>query len=177
MATKAEIKKQDDKAGKIILVAVIVVGLSVGGYFLYKHLKKKPEPTVETPPTKEPTKAPVKDEAVTEAYRNLNFKSGTAVIQKGSYASLEELADLLRKRPTWKLNLVGYTDDQGNKQANLVLSKARAESVFKFLASEPGVKAGNISFKGEGEENPIATNKTAEGRAKNRRVEFKLLKA
>ena len=68
----------------------------------------------------------------------------------------------------------GYTDDVGDAKANLNLSKARAHSVGRFLMKH-GVAAKTLIAKGYGEAKPIASNKTAAGRSKNRRIEFTVL--
>ena len=81
---------------------------------------------------------------------------------------------MLIERPTWVLEISGHTDDVGNEDKNMVLSKKRAESVKRFLISK-GVDETKLIIKFFGETAPIADNTTAEGRQKNRRVEMKVI--
>jgi len=113
-------------------------------------------------------------EILNTAFENLEFKSGKDVIKDISYASLEELAELLVKKSEWKLKVAGHTDSQGGAQTNLILSKKRAEAVKSFLVQR-GVKVDNIIVQYFGETKPIADNNTNEGRQKNRRVEMEVI--
>jgi outer membrane protein OmpA-like peptidoglycan-associated protein len=70
-----------------------------------------------------------------------------------------------------KVRVEGHTDSVGSDETNLTLSQGRAESVMKYL-TDKGVDASRLEAKGFGESKPLADNKTEEGRAKNRRVEF-----
>jgi len=105
------------------------------------------------------------------AFDNLEFQSGKNIIKASSYKSLEELAALLVKKPAWKLLVEGHTDSQGAAKTNLALSKKRAEAVKKFL-TDRDVGEERIVTKGYGETRAVATNDTAAGRQKNRRVEM-----
>lgn len=73
--------------------------------------------------------------------------------------------------PETRFDIVGHTDDVGNKIKNKELSKGRADAVRKFLV-EKGIAEDRLTADGKGQEQPVASNKTAEGRAKNRRIEF-----
>ena len=79
----------------------------------------------------------------------------------------------MKENPSYKLKIDGHTDDQGDDTKNKILSQKRAEAVLKYLESKK-IDANRMMAEGFGEERPIADNKTAEGRAKNRRVEFKV---
>ena len=109
---------------------------------------------------------------VSEAIKNLEFDLGKATIRSKSYASLNRVAGLLVEK-NFSLKLAGHTDNTGSKELNLRLSKERAESVKAYLVSQ-GANASRIEATGYGMGQPIATNKTAAGRQKNRRVEFTL---
>jgi outer membrane protein OmpA-like peptidoglycan-associated protein len=87
---------------------------------------------------------------------------------------LDELAGVLMKKPTWKLEISGHTDNAGDDESNLVLSKKRAEAVKTYLVSK-GIDATRFVINYFGETKPIADNSTSEGRAKNRRVEMKVV--
>ena len=109
---------------------------------------------------------------VSEAIRNLEFDFAKSTIRARSLPYLNRVADLLVKKGI-SLKLAGHTDWIGSDAANLKLSKDRAESVKNYLVSQ-GASGGRIEAVGYGESQPVATNKTADGRQKNRRVEFTL---
>ena len=109
-------------------------------------------------------------EVVNEAVKNLEFDFGKATISPKSDASLDKLAQLLIDKKV-HLKLSGYTDNVGSYDRNLQLSKDRAGAIKTYLANK-GADASLIQSEGYGKSNPIATNKTATGRQKNRRVEF-----
>lgn len=109
---------------------------------------------------------------VDEAIKNLEFDLGKATIRSTSYATLNKVAALLIEK-NFSLKLAGHTDNTGSMALNLRLSKERAESIKAYLVSQ-GANASRIEAMGYGPNQPIASNKTAEGRQKNRRVEFTL---
>ena len=109
---------------------------------------------------------------VEEAIKNLEFDLGKATIRPTSYATLNRVAELLVAK-NFSLKLAGHTDNTGSMALNLRLSKDRAESIKAYLVSQ-GANASRIEATGYGPNQPIASNKTAEGRQKNRRVEFSL---
>jgi outer membrane protein OmpA-like peptidoglycan-associated protein len=108
------------------------------------------------------------------AFDNLEFETGKAIIKDESYPSLSELADVLLSKPDWGLQISGHTDNVGNAQSNLILSKRRAEAVRDYLVSR-GIDASRINVLFFGQTMPIATNDTAEGRQQNRRVEMVII--
>ncbi len=107
----------------------------------------------------------------------VKFESGTTVIVAESLESLNELATVLRENESTLegVELVGYTDSRGNDAKNQKLSEQRAAAVMKALVDR-GVPRKLLTSKGLGEANPVATNKTAEGRELNRRVEVVITK-
>ncbi|MCW3463823.1 OmpA family protein [Chitinophaga nivalis] len=107
---------------------------------------------------------------VKEAIQNLEFEFAKSSIKASSYPSLDRVAELL-KRKNLNLKLGGHTDNVGNAKRNLALSRERAESVKNYMISK-GVNANKVEAIGYGMTQPIASNKTAAGRQKNRRVEF-----
>lgn len=109
---------------------------------------------------------------VNEAIKNLEFDFGKATLRAKSFTSLDRVAELLVQK-NFSLKLAGHTDDVGSDQANLKLSKDRAESVKQYLVSK-GANPSRVEATGYGESQPISTNKTALGRQNNRRVEFTL---
>ncbi len=121
-----------------------------------------------------PKLAKEEEEILKTAFENLEFNTGNAIIKEVSYPSLNELAELLIKKKNWKLQISGHTDNVGDAQKNLVLSKQRAEAVKAYLVSK-GVEASRLNTLFFGETQPIATNDTPEGRQKNRRVEMTVI--
>ena len=112
-------------------------------------------------------------EKVNKAAKNIFFATGSAKLLAKSYSSLKEVAQILKDNPSYKINVDGYTDITGSADKNQVLSENRANSVKVYLTSN-GVDESRITATGHGINDPIADNKTAAGRAKNRRVEMKL---
>ncbi len=131
-----------------------------------------------TPGPKTNKGCPVIEQAVIEvlktAFDNLEFESAKDIIFETSKPSLNELAEVLKKKTTWKLEIAGHTDNVGDDNGNLVLSKKRAEALKAYLISQ-GVEEARLITKYFGETKPIATNDTPEGRQKNRRVEMKIV--
>jgi OOP family OmpA-OmpF porin len=108
------------------------------------------------------------------ALEGVVFQVNSAELLVESRPVLDRIASDLRKYPRLKIELQGHTDSTGPDQYNLNLSQKRAESVARYL-TDAGVPAGQVVPKGYGESEPIADNKTADGRAQNRRVVMKVL--
>jgi outer membrane protein OmpA-like peptidoglycan-associated protein len=100
------------------------------------------------------------------------FDTNRAEIKSESRPALEEIAKLLQKETAMKLHVVGHTDNVGGYDANLGLSKRRAEAVVAALSKEFGIAADRLTANGVAYLAPVAVNTTEEGRAKNRRVEL-----
>lgn len=105
---------------------------------------------------------------------NIFFETNKATIKPESAAELERVAKLLKENPTIRLEISGHTDNVGSYRANQKLSEQRAKSVVDYLISN-GVESNRLEYKGYAFNQPIADNNTPEGRAQNRRVEFKVL--
>ncbi len=101
---------------------------------------------------------------------NVNFETNKAILKEGSFKSLDQLAELMKRNPEMTIEIVGYTDSVGNDQKNQKLSEDRAEAIKKYLVDK-GVGDERIQARGEGENDPIGDNRTEEGRMLNRRVE------
>jgi outer membrane protein OmpA-like peptidoglycan-associated protein len=112
-------------------------------------------------------------EKVNKAAKNIFFATGSSKLLAKSFKSLNDVVQILKDNPTYKIDVDGYTDNTGKEDKNQVLSEKRAESVKTYLISK-GIDENKITATGHGINNPIADNKTAAGRAKNRRVEMKL---
>ena len=101
----------------------------------------------------------------------VNFETNSARLTSSSSEVLDRVAQSLKDWPDVKVEIGGHTDSVGSESHNLSLSRARAESVREYLMKR-GIGASRLVAKGYGESDPIADNGTAEGRAKNRRVEL-----
>lgn len=104
---------------------------------------------------------------------NINFATNSAAIKASSNGQLDEYAEFLTTYTNYSAKIVGHTDSQGSAAYNKTLSAKRAAAVVEAL-KERGVAASQLSSEGMGEEQPIADNATAEGRAQNRRIEAEL---
>ena len=113
-------------------------------------------------------------EVLNKVYNNLEFETNLDVIKNASKPSLLELANTLEKKLVWKIQVSGHTDNIGDEDANMILSKKRAESIKRLLAAQ-GIDENRIITEFFGESKPIEDNSTAAGRQKNRRVEFKII--
>lgn len=108
-----------------------------------------------------------------KAMQGIQFETGKAVILKKSYPLLDEIAQTFIDNPTYIIEVQGHTDNVGKADLNKKLSEQRAHAVMDYLV-KAGVSAERMTAHGYGAEVPIADNKTAAGRAKNRRVEFNI---
>lgn len=145
--------KKKDNDNTIIF---LLLGAGILAYLFFR----KPKKTIE--------------QVLKDVFSNLEFEFNKAVILDSSFVYLDELADVLKKT-NWNLKLSGYTDNVGSESSNLKLSQNRANSVKNYLVNK-GIDPNKIEAVGYGENNPIAPNDTAENRAKNRRVEFLIIK-
>jgi OOP family OmpA-OmpF porin len=101
--------------------------------------------------------------------KGVNFETGSAKLRGDSAANLDAVASAIQRCQCSKVDIRGYTDSVGKPEYNQKLSERRAMAVKDYLESH-GVAAGIVTAQGFGEENPIADNKTPQGRAENRRV-------
>ena len=122
-----------------------------------------------------PELAKEEQEILTAAFDNLEFETGKSLIKASSYESLDQLAELLEKKPEWKLIISGHTDNVGKPGSNMTLSKNRALSVKVYLLSK-GILGNRLETEWFGQTKPVASNKTAQGRQKNRRVEMTIIR-
>lgn len=106
--------------------------------------------------------------------KNLYFQADTSTINKSSYGVLKELSSFLKYNPNFVVELGGHTNNIPEDDYCDDLSRRRARQVYKFLV-ESGVNREQLSFKGYGKKNPIASNETTVGRARNQRVEIKIM--
>ena len=114
------------------------------------------------------------EKETSEVLQNIFFDSGSSVLRKESNIELNKLKDLLIRNPNLKIEISGHTDDIGNDQTNMELSKKRAQSVVNFLL-ENGIATDRMFFKGFGESIPKVKNDTELNRQQNRRIELKFI--
>jgi len=110
---------------------------------------------------------------VNKAAQNILFITGSAKLQKSSYKGLDEVVKILQENPEMELSIDGHTDNVGSDEMNQTLSDNRAATVKNYFISK-GIAENRLQAAGHGETTPIADNKTAAGRQKNRRVELVL---
>ncbi len=105
---------------------------------------------------------------------NVYFDFDESTLLSKSYLTLAHLLELLHEHPNLIIELVGHTDSDGSSFYNQRLSKRRARTVYRYLLDQ-GIETSRLSYKGEGESQAISSNETEEGRALNRRVEFRIV--
>lgn len=149
---------------------------------LYGHSitnKEILETGVRTPPGARPfvttldrhSRAALAENCISLGENAIHFATAQFAIPAGATGILSEVANQLKSNPGWKWEVEGYTDNVGDKSANQKLSEQRARAVANWLADH-GVDRSRLTVKGYGESQPVADNSTADGRAKNRRVEL-----
>jgi len=118
--------------------------------------------------------AMIGDDLVIRMY-GLNFPVGLAQIRPESFGLLTKLQRVLREFPTDPIEIAGHTDAQGNDQRNQALSIRRAEAVRQYLIANMAIPEVQISAIGYGETQPLASNESRAGRAKNRRIDVRIV--
>lgn len=106
--------------------------------------------------------------------RIIEFDTGKATLTDAGRTLLDEMSAALLKLKEQKVVLIGHTDNAGARASNLSLSQARAEAVKAYMIQK-GVKADAMAASGEGPDRPVGDNRSADGRARNRRIEFKVV--
>ena len=105
--------------------------------------------------------------------RIIEFDSGQASITPNGLAILDEMAAAMQKLKGRKVEVIGHTDNTGLRASNVSLSQARADAVRSYLASK-GIAPDSVLTSGQGPDRPVASNATVDGRARNRRIEFRI---
>lgn len=133
----------------------------------------KPAPAPPPPPAPAPAPAPKK--VIETLSLHINFDFDKAVIRKADEGELRKAIEFVKKYPGAEFRIEGHTDGIGTEKYNQKLSERRAEAVKRYLTIHGGFDKARFSTVGYGKTRPIATNKTREGRFKNRRVELSAL--
>ena len=105
---------------------------------------------------------------------NILFESNSHLLKESSFPTLDTLGQILQNNSDLQLTIFGHTDNVGSAESNQLLSEQRVQAVANYLASKNSIDVNRINSIGKGEESPIDSNDTEEGRARNRRVEFLL---
>lgn len=105
--------------------------------------------------------------------RIIEFESGKATLTASGTGILDEMAAALQKVRDKKVEVIGHTDNVGPRERNVALSQARAEAVRTYLSGK-GISAEKVMVSGQGPDRPVADNSSADGRARNRRIEFRV---
>ena len=148
------------------------LNVSMDGYLFHSENIELLSGTPEVPFLKN---VPMKKLSVGESVvlKNVFFETNKYDLKDESRVELLKLRDFMLNNPSVNIEISGHTDNVGNDNDNLTLSENRAKAIYNFLI-ESGVEAERMSYKGFGESQPIDTNDTDEGRANNRRSEFKI---
>jgi len=184
-ATGGVVRDQgDDDEGRGIITGGII-GAVIGGLIGCAMVEEAPPPPkvapAPPPPKPEPKPAPIVEKKEPPppkpperiVLRGINFDFDKSNIKPEFAPVLDEAASILKRNPNASVVIEGHCDAIGTDSYNQGLSQRRAKSVQQYL-SKQGIAADRMDIQGYGESQPIATNKTAEGRALNRRVEFKV---
>ncbi len=107
---------------------------------------------------------------------NLFFESNRSEIKKESEPELDRLGEIMKANKNLEVAIEGHTDNVGKNADNIALSLARATAVADYITKKFGIEPNRLRVEGKGEEAPVVENSTAESRAKNRRVVFRILK-
>lgn len=108
------------------------------------------------------------------ANRIIEFESGKAALTESGMEVLDQMSAAMQKLKGVKVEVIGHTDNAGSRAGNLSLSQARAEAVKAYIVGK-GIAADTIAVSGEGPDRPVADNRTPEGKARNRRIEFRVI--
>ena len=151
-----------------------VLNISKEGYLPYSmHFALKDE-SKQKPLTKNILLTPIELNAEF-ILKNIFFETDSYDLKPESKIELTKLLQFLNKNPSINMEIGGHTDNQGSKEHNMRLSNNRAKTVYEYLITNNIVEE-RVSYKGYGFSKPIDTNDTEEGRANNRRTEFKIIK-
>ena len=139
------------------------------------HAVNKQFETVQAMFTKEEANVYLQRQNVLISAHGFQFPSGVSEIQTVNFPLMNKIIRAIELFPNSRIEVSGHTDSTGADKINQSLSQARAEKVSKFLSEVGEIASNRITATGDGESRPVAANKTAEGRAENRRVEINII--
>lgn len=154
----------DNNAGKVAVGAL-------AGYTARQVFEEVNTETAKDPNTDVQAVTIGGQEYVQVSVKNVNFRSGSAELEPYELTRLEPVLNTLRKHPNTRVHIEGHTDSDGTQSYNQQLSENRAKNVA-FHLMDNGITRDRIQTYGYGEERPIASNSTIEGKRENRRVTF-----
>jgi outer membrane protein OmpA-like peptidoglycan-associated protein len=167
----------------LLLVAVALFAITTQSCKTKKVIAKTVAPKVEEKPVEKVVDEPVAAKPVEAPapvaekpdydFSNVLFEFNSGVLKTGSFEVLDRIAREMKKDPSAKFTLDGHSSIEGTAARNMQLSVDRANSVKSYLMNA-GVNVKNLTVKGYGATKPAASNDTEQGRALNRRVEFKI---
>jgi len=123
----------------------------------------------------EPIQLATIEENATIVLNNVFFDFDKSTLKRESFPELDRIVDLMKEKPGMQVEISGHTDASGPDQYNLILSERRAKAVVRYIR-EKGIASERLNALFFGESKPVDTNNSREGRKKNRRVEFRILK-
>ncbi len=147
---------------------------SVGLAFAFGGEKKVVETKVEEPLPPPPPPPPAPKPVIIEKGRqtlDVKFDFDKATIKEGYYKDIDDLVNVMKDYPDLNVVIEGHTDNIGKAEYNKKLSQERADAIKKYMVEKGGIDAARIDAQGFGDERPVDSNDTKEGRANNRRVE------
>ncbi|MFA6193052.1 MAG: OmpA family protein [Sulfurimonas sp.] len=150
------------------------VTIALGAQEKAKPVAATPAPVVVKAPAPAPVVKKVVEVKAEKVNLHINFETDSAKIAKESIPRVEKFSTFLKKSPEYKAEIIGHTDSTGSDAHNDVLSANRATAV-KDMIIKNGVAADRVRAVGKGEKEPVASNKTKDGRAANRRIEAQLI--
>ena len=163
---------KDEAGGRTHIAMAISGGTELPGYIIIKVVEGAEMPTNQIVVVEaDALSRELADKGLVDLY-GITFDFDKADIRPESSVQLEQIARLLKADPALTLNVVGHTDDKGGDVYNLDLSTRRARAVTQSLSDQYGVDPARLTPVGKGSQQPLASNATEEGRAKNRRVEL-----
>jgi outer membrane protein OmpA-like peptidoglycan-associated protein len=134
-----------------------------------------PPPVAKEEPPKPPPRVELRDNKI-EFKEKIQFEVNKAVIKEESFSLLHDIGEVIKSNPHLKkISIEGHASAEGDAKRNKKLSDDRSKAVMEYLAKKEGIEAARLAAKGWGEEKPVASNDTEDGREKNRRVEFLVL--
>lgn len=167
----------------LLLAAIGLIAISVQSCKTKKAIVKTPTPVEQpAPPVEEKKEAPAPEPKPAPApveekpdynFSNVQFEFNSGVLKTASFEVLDKIAAEMKKDPSVKFRINGHSSIEGSAEHNMSLSVDRANSVKSYLTNA-GIDGSRLTVKGFGATQPTAPNTTEEGKALNRRVEFKL---
>lgn len=173
------VRSQSDAISGDFLVCIptnrdYALSVEKSGYLFYSvHFAIQGEGGIEKPHLRNILLKPVKKDEIT-ILRNVFFETDSSSLLPASRVELDKLTDFLLRNPLITIEISGHTDNTGTELYNLELSRKRAASVYNYLIQK-GIPKTRLTYRGFGASQPVSGNETPEGKAANRRTEFRIV--